>query len=485
MQLTELTATEQSALLAKGELSARELIEATLRRIEAVEPRIGAYNTVMAEQALAGADAADAARRAGTAGPMAGIPIAVKDNICTLDSPTTCSSRILAGYVSPYEATVVTKLKAAGYIPIGKANMDEFAMGSSNENSATRTVANPWDLTRVPGGSSGGSVAAVAAGEATVALGSDTGGSIRLPASYCGVVGLKPTYGMVSRYGLVAFASSLDQIGPISRSVADNARLLQAIAGHDPRDSTSLPGSPTDFAAQLTAGVKGLRVGVPAEMMGDGVAPDVTATVQRAIAALKEQGAEIVEVSLPHSQYALPIYYLICTAEASSNLARYDGVRYGPRAADAQDLEDLYVRSRSAGFGPEVKRRIMLGTYALSAGYYDAFYGRAMQGRTLIIQDFVRAFAAVDVLISPTAPDTAFKLGEKVNDPLSMYLADVMTTTVNLAGLPSLSVPGGFDRLGLPIGIQLIGPAMGEPLLYRVAATLESTLGVSERRPTL
>jgi aspartyl-tRNA(Asn)/glutamyl-tRNA(Gln) amidotransferase subunit A len=486
MSVITLTATEQAALLAKREVSARELVQATLDRIAAVDDRIGAYNHVMADSALAAADAADAARAAGTSpGPLAGIPIAVKDNICTTDAPTTCSSKILQGYTSPYEATVVQRLKAAGLIAVGKANMDEFAMGSSNENSATRQVANPWDLSRVPGGSSGGSAAAVAAGEATVSLGSDTGGSIRLPASYCGVVGMKPTYGTVSRYGLVAFASSLDQIGPISRSVRDNALLMQAIAGHDPHDSTSLAGVALDYGADIGKGVQGLRVGVPKEMMGDGVAPDVAAAVQQAISVLQEQGATIVEVSLPHSEYALPIYYLICTAEASSNLARYDGVRFGHRAEDAKDLEELFVRTRSEGFGPEVKRRIMLGTYALSAGYYDAFYGRAMQGRTLIIRDFERAFAQADVLISPTAPETAFKLGEKVGDPLAMYLADVMTTTVNLAGLPALSLPAGFDGQGLPIGVQLIGPSLGEPTLYRVASALEAALGVADRRPAL
>jgi aspartyl-tRNA(Asn)/glutamyl-tRNA(Gln) amidotransferase subunit A len=481
-----LTATEQAAMLAKGEVSARELVAATLARIAAVDDRIGAFNHVMADSALAAADAADAARARGERqGPLAGIPIAIKDNICTTDAPTTCSSRILRGYTSPYEATVVAKLKAAGLIAVGKANMDEFAMGSSNENSGTRPVANPWDLSRVPGGSSGGSVAAVAAGEATVALGSDTGGSIRLPASYCGVVGMKPTYGAVSRYGLVAFASSLDQIGPISRSVRDNALLLQTIAGHDGHDSTSLPGATPDYSSQLGQSVQGLRVGVPKEMMGAGVAPDVAAAVSKAIAVLQEQGATIVEVSLPHSEYALPIYYLICTAEASSNLARYDGVRFGHRAADPVDLEDMFVRTRSEGFGAEVKRRIMLGTYALSAGYYDAFYGKAMQGRTLIIRDFERAFAQADVLISPTAPETAFRLGEKVDDPLAMYLADVMTTTVNLAGLPALSLPAGFDAQGLPIGVQLIGPALAEPMLYRVAEALETALGVADRRPAL
>jgi aspartyl-tRNA(Asn)/glutamyl-tRNA(Gln) amidotransferase subunit A len=486
MTVLSLTATEQAALLAKREVSARELVAATLDRITAVNDRIGAYNHVMTDSALAAADASDAARLRGEAvGPLAGIPIAVKDNICTTDAPTTCSSRILNGYVSPYEATVVAKLKAAGLIAVGKANMDEFAMGSSNENSAVRPVANPWDLSRVPGGSSGGSAAAVAAMAATVSLGSDTGGSIRLPASYCGLVGMKPTYGAVSRYGLVAFASSLDQIGPFSRSVRDNALLLAAIAGHDVHDSTSLSGATPDYLAQIGQSVAGLRVGVPKEMMGAGVAPDVAAAVNKAIAVLESQGATIVEVSLPHSEYALPIYYLICTAEASSNLARYDGVRFGHRAADAVDLEDLFVRTRSEGFGPEVKRRIMLGTYALSAGYYDAFYGRAMQGRTLIIRDFERAFADADVLISPTAPETAFKLGEKVGDPLAMYLADVMTTTVNLAGLPALSLPAGFDGQGLPIGVQLIGPSLGEPTLYRVAAALEAALGVADRRPTL
>lgn len=485
LELCYLTAHELHRLLHKREVSAEEICRAFLSRIEAVEDKIRAFVTVTADLALEQARAVDRKIAAGEEiPPLAGIPVAVKDNICTRGVRTTCSSRILYNFIPPYDATVVQKLKAAGTVFLGKTNMDEFAMGSSTENSGFFPTANPWDLERVPGGSSGGSAAAVAAGEAAAALGSDTGGSIRQPAALCGVVGLKPTYGAVSRYGLVAFASSLDQIGPLTRDVRDAALMLNAICGHDPLDSTSAPYDHPDYTSFLVDDIKGLRIGVPREYMGEGIEPPVREVITRAVELLSSLGAEVEETSLPHTRYALPTYYLIAPAEASSNLARYDGVRYGYRAEDARDVVDMFMKTRSRGFGPEVKRRIMLGTYALSAGYYDAYYLKALKVRTLIKQDFDRAFEKFDVLLAPTSPSPAFKRGEKVDDPLQMYMSDICTLAVNLAGVPGVSVPAGFVD-GLPVGLQLIGRPFGEGMLLRVAYAFEQHTEYHRRRPPL
>jgi aspartyl-tRNA(Asn)/glutamyl-tRNA(Gln) amidotransferase subunit A len=483
--LFELPAHALSAKLASKELSARELAEAHLARIDALEPSIDAYLTITRERALADADAVDARRARGeTLPPLAGIPLAVKDNMATEGVRTTCASRILDNWVPVYESTATRRLRDAGAVLLGKANMDEFAMGSSCENSGYKPSRNPWDPTRVPGGSSGGSAAAVAAGLSTVALGSDTGGSIRQPAAFCGLVGMKPTYGLVSRYGLVAYASSLDQIGPLTRDVRDNALVLSAIAGHDPGDSTSIAQPGRDFTASLGQDVKGLRVGVVAELMGEGIAPEVRDAVRAAVKVLEGLGAVVDEVSLPHSKVALSTYYVVASAEASSNLARYDGVRYGVRGEGASDLVDMYMRTR-AHFGAEVKRRIMLGTYALAAGYFDAYYKKALQVRTLIKRDYDQAFEKFDVLVSPTTPTTAFKLGEKTDDPLAMYLADVATIPVNLAGVPAISLNCGFDGQGLPIGLQLVGKPLGEDTLYRAAHAYEQATSHHTRRPAL
>jgi aspartyl-tRNA(Asn)/glutamyl-tRNA(Gln) amidotransferase subunit A len=416
--------------------------------------------------------------------PLRGIPIAVKDILCTAGIPTTCGSRILEDFIPPYDATVVARLKAAGAVILGKTNTDEFAMGSSTENSAFFPTHNPWDLERVPGGSSGGSAAAVAAGECLGALGTDTGGSVRQPAALCGIVGLKPTYGRVSRYGLIAFASSLDQVGVLTRDVTDAAILLNVIAGHDPLDSTSLDAPVPDATAALTGDIRGMRVGVPREYFIPGMQPEVEAAVRAALEKLADLGAEIVEVSLPHTDYALPVYYLIAPAEASANLARYDGVRYGLRIV-GNSLEDTYKQTRGQGFGPEVKRRIMLGTYALSAGYYDAYYLKAQKVRTLIKGDFDRAFQQVDVIVTPTSPTTAFRIGEKTDDPIQMYLSDIFTLSVNLAGICGINVPCGFDAQGLPIGLQIMGPALGETTILRVAYAYEQATDWHTRRPPL
>ena len=470
------TALEISAGVRDGSLSARRILEEHLARVDSHESDLHAFNTVTAEQARRTADAVDAAVAQGhDPGPLAGVPVALKDNLCTRGVPTTCSSRILEGWLPPYDATVVTRLEASGAVFVGKTNLDEFAMGSSTENSAFGPTRNPHNLDRVPGGSSGGSAAAVAAGFATLALGSDTGGSIRQPAALCGVVGAKPTYGLVSRYGLVAFASSLDQIGPFARSVADAALLLDVIAGPDPADSTSLRDTPPAASAQLGFGVDGLRVGVVTELVdAEGISPDVVDRTREAADSLSAAGAKVDDVSIPAAVYGLSAYYLIAPAEASSNLARYDGVRYGFRAAGAEDITDMYTRTRSEGFGAEVKRRIMLGTYALSAGYYDAYYGKAQQVRTLIIRDFEAAYRDFDVLLAPTAPGTAFPLGAKTLDPLTMYLNDVCTIPSNLAGHPAISVPFGTGSDGLPAGVQVLAPALGETTMFRVAAALES-----------
>ncbi|MBC7229398.1 MAG: Asp-tRNA(Asn)/Glu-tRNA(Gln) amidotransferase subunit GatA [Actinobacteria bacterium] len=467
---------ELRELLERREVSAAEVLDSVLDRIEEVEDRVRSYITLTEEEARAAAAAADDARARGEdAGAVGGIPMAVKDVLCTRGVRTTCGSRMLEHYVPVYDATVVGRLRAQGLTMVGKANMDEFAMGSSTENSAFHPTRNPWDLQRVPGGSSGGSAAAVAAGEAIWALGSDTGGSIRQPASFCGLVGMKPTYGLVSRYGLVAFASSLDQVGPITRDVRDCALLLSLLAGHDPLDSTSLPGEIPDYAAALEGGVRGLRVGVPRELIQEGLTPGVREAVEGALRLLEELGAEVSEASLPNLDYALSAYYIIAPAEASSNLARFDGVRYGLRVEGAADMMEMYGRTRAAGFGAEVKRRIMLGTYALSAGYYEAYYGQAQKVRTLIIADFDAAFRSFDVLVSPTSPTPAFELGEKVEDPLSMYLSDVCTIPVNLAGIPAVNIPCGLDG-GLPVGLQIMGRVLDEATLLRVARALEEAL---------
>jgi aspartyl-tRNA(Asn)/glutamyl-tRNA(Gln) amidotransferase subunit A len=461
-----------AAAVRSGQRSAREVLDAHLARIDQAEPAIHAFNLVLADQARQAADDLDRRVAAGhDVGPLAGVPIALKDNLCTRGVATTCSSRILEGWLPPYDATVVQRLSAAGAIAIGKTNLDEFAMGSSTENSAFGPTCNPHDPSRVPGGSSGGSAAAVAAGFAPVALGSDTGGSIRQPAALCGVVGLKPTYGLVSRWGLIAFASSLDQIGPFATTVADAAAVLDAMAGPDPLDSTSIPVVPPSFSAALERGVAGLRVGVVTELMGDGIAPDVAARVRQAAEALEAAGATVGEAHVPAASYGLSAYYLIAPAEASSNLARYDGVRYGLRV-DAATTGEMMTATRTAGFGAEVKRRIMLGTYALSAGYYDAYYGKALKVRTLIIDDFAAAYEQFDLLLTPTSPSTAFAFGAK-SDPLSMYLNDVCTIPSNLSGDPAISVPFGTGDDGLPVGVQVLAPQLGEVAMLAAAAVLE------------
>ena len=484
MKLYQLTIHEARERLAAGEFSAVELTEAVIDRILAVDNDVAAYLTLTPEEALAQALADDERCAAGEETPLLGIPLAIKDVLCTKGIPTTCGSHILEDFVPPYDGTAIARLKTAGAIILGKTNMDEFAMGSSTENSGFFTTRNPWDLDRVPGGSSGGSAAAVAAGECLGALGSDTGGSVRQPAAFCGVVGLKPTYGRVSRYGLVAFASSLDQIGVLTKDVTDAALLLGVIAGHDPRDSTSMDVPVPDYPTALTGDVRGARVGVPKEYFIEGMQMEVEAAVRAAVDQLADLGAEIIEVSLPHTDYALPVYYLIAPAEASANLARYDGVRYGLRV-DGGGLLETYTATRGQGFGSEVKRRIMLGTYALSAGYYDAYYLKAQKVRTLIKADFDAAFEQVDVIVAPVTPTTAFRIGEKVDDPLQMYLSDVFTLSMNLAGICGLSLPCGFDGAGLPIGLQVMGPAFGEEAVLRVAHAYEQATEWHERRPML
>jgi len=474
------------AALDRREVSASELARGMLDRVAALEPSLHALLNVTGERALADAAAADERLGRGESAPMLGIPVVLKDIFATRGITTTCGSKILEGFVPPYDSDAVERLARAGSVLIGKANMDEFAMGSSNENSAFGAAHNPWDLERVPGGSSGGSAAAVAAGECLASLGTDTGGSIRLPASYCGVCGIKPTYGRVSRYGVIAYASSLDQVGPLAWTVRDLATVLGVIAGHDPRDSTSVPKEVPDYVAALTGEVRGLRIGMPREYFAEGIAPDVERATRAAIQSLAEGGAEIVEIDLPHTEYAIATYYLVATAEASSNLARYDGVRFGlRRAASGDSLLDMYRHTRDAGFGAEVKRRIMLGTYALSAGYYDAYYLKALQVRTLIRRDFLQAFERCDVIAAPTAPTTAFRIGEKISDPLAMYLSDIFTTSANLAGLPALSLPCGFDAAGLPIGLQLIAPAFAEGTAFRVGDAFQRTTDWHLRRPSL
>ncbi|MHB0914073.1 MAG: Asp-tRNA(Asn)/Glu-tRNA(Gln) amidotransferase subunit GatA [Thermoleophilia bacterium] len=472
LDLLRLTAVEASRLMRDGELSPRELTSAFLNQIERHDGEIAAYLQVRSKEALAEAGAMTITAESP---PLAGIPTAIKDVLCVEGAPTTCSSRFLKDYVPIYTATCVRQLLAAGVVSLGKTNMDEFAMGSSTENSAFGPTRNPWDTGRVPGGSSGGSAAAVAAGEAVWAVGSDTGGSIRQPAAFCGVVGLKPTYGSVSRYGLVAFASSLDQVGPITRSVADAALAMRALIGKDPLDSTSVE-HPSGIAMPTGDSLAGVRIGVVKELLNEGVDPGVRESFETTIASLEAAGATIGEASLPHSEYALAAYYILAPAEASANLARYDGVRFGHRAEGAPDINAMYEQTRSEGFGDEVKRRVMLGTYALSSGYYDAYYGQAQKVRTLIVQDFARAFEEFDLLASPTTPTTAFRLGEKTSDPLTMYMSDSCTIPVNLTGLPAISIPCGLVE-GLPVGFQLIGPAFSESALLQAAHGAEAAIG--------
>ena len=467
------TAVDIATAVSAGETSAAQVLEPWLAAIDAREGDLHAFNHVMADEARAQAAAIDAAIAAGeSVGPLAGVPVALKDNMCTRGIPTTCSSQILDGWRPPYDATVVARLADAGAVVVGKTNLDEFAMGSSTENSAFGPTRNPLDPSRVPGGSSGGSAAAVAAGMAPISLGSDTGGSIRQPAAFCGVVGVKPTYGMVSRYGLIAFASSLDQIGPFTTTVADSALVLETIGGYDPADTTSIPEPMPAISATLDKPVEGLRVGVVTEFMGDGIESDVIARVTEAIDALRSQGAVIDEVSIPAAVHGLASYYVVAPAEASSNLARYDGVRYGLRV-DAANTGTMNEATRSQGFGAEVKRRIMLGTYALSAGYYDAYYGSAQKVRTMMASEFDRAYENFDVLIAPTTPSTAFAFGDKVDDPLQMYLSDLCTIPSNLVGHAAMSVPFGVGDSGMPVGVQVLAPAMGEAVMFQVAAAIE------------
>ena len=486
MELYELTIEEAHRRLKQKKISAVELTRAVLDRIDAVEGRVDAFLNVSDKTALKQAAAADQKIAAGRCEPLTGIPLAVKDVICTRGVETTCGSKILENFIPPYNATVIEKLDRAGAVILGKTNMDEFAMGSSTENSGFKITRNPWDLVRVPGGSSGGSAAAVAADMCLGALGSDTGGSIRQPASFCSTVGLKPTYGRVSRFGLVAFASSLDQIGPLSKTVSDCAIMLNAIAGYDPADSTSVPEKVPDYTAGLKKGLKGVRVGIPVEYAAtEGMDTEVSDAVAQAVRVIEDMGAQIIEVSLPHTEYAVAAYYVIAPSEASSNLARYDGVKYGVRDAEQNDLLQMYRRTRSRGFGPEVQRRIIIGTYCLSAGYYDAYYGKASQIRSLIINDFNTAFEACDLMACPVAPTPAFKIGEKVDDPLTMYLTDIFTLSANLAGIPGISIPCGFSKKGLPVGLQLLGRHFNEEMLLKVAYHFEQATDFHKKKPDL
>ncbi len=474
-EITSLSLRQLSGCLRSGELTAVQAAEAYLASIRENDPSIRAYLSVLNDHALEQAAETDRRRARGeTLSPLAGVPAGIKDNICTKGVTTTCASRMLEQFVPPYSAHVIEKLEEAGAVTLGKLNMDEFAMGSSTENSFFQITHNPRDPSRVPGGSSGGSAAAVAANEAAFALGSDTGGSIRQPAAFCGVVGMKPTYGTVSRYGLVAFASSLDQIGPLTRDVADSAMVMDCIAGHDSRDSTSIRMDKLPYASQLGQDIRGIKIALPEEFFGEGLSEDVRKGIQLAARRFQDLGAEIVRVSMPALTHALSAYYIISSAEASSNLARFDGIRYGYRSPDYEDITSLYKNSRSEGFGEEVKRRIMLGTFALSSGYYDAYYKKALQVRTLITRDYSRIFAACDCILSPVAPTTAYKIGEKTANPLEMYLGDIYTVPVNIAGLPGLSMPCAAASDGMPVGMQLIGPAFSEPLLYRVGYAYET-----------
>lgn len=481
--MLDMTLAEMARGLASGELKSSELTKALLNRIEQHDEKINSFITVTRDNALEAAEAADAARARGEAGPLTGAPIALKDIFCTKGVLTTCASHMLDNFISPYDATVVERLNAAGTVSLGKTNMDEFAMGSSNENSFFGPVHNPWNLDHVPGGSSGGSAAAVAAGFVPAAMGTDTGGSIRQPASFCGITGLKPTYGRVSRYGIIAYASSLDQAGPLARTAEDCALLMNVIAGHDQRDSTCVTQEVPDYTVELDKPLKGLRIGLPVEYFGEGLDAGVEKVVRDAIRTYEALGATVVEVSLPHTRLAIPTYYVIAPAEASSNLSRYDGVRFGHRCDDPKDLMDMYLRSRAEGFGEEVKRRILMGTHTLSEGFYDAYYRKAQRVRRLIRQDFIDAFDKVDVLMGPAAPTPAFGIGQQ-SDPIQMYLGDVYTIAINLAGIPGISVPAGFAD-GLPVGLQILGPHFGEQRLLNAAHVFQQNTDWHTRRPTL
>lgn len=481
------TISELAHMLATGQTTSVEITQAVIDRTAAVDGKIKAFLTSDPADALAQAQASDARRAAGqVAGPLEGIPIGIKDVLAVKGQPLRCASRILENYISPFDADCIGKLREAGAVIYGRLNMDEFAMGSSTENSAYQTTANPWDIERIPGGSSGGSAAAVAAGEAIATLGSDTGGSIRQPAALCGVVGMKPTYGLISRYGLVAFASSLDQVGPLARTVEDTAILMEAMLGKDALDSTSIdPGGDTDYKAALKNRSGPWKLGVPRNFSGENTEPEIKAKIEQAIHWYKNQGCEIIDISLPHNELAVPVYYVIATAEASSNLARFDGVRYGHRSPESVDTFTLFTKSRGEGFGEEVKRRIILGTYVLSSGYYDAYYLRAQKVRRLILNDFEQAFEQVDAILTPTSPTQAFKRGERIDDPLAMYLSDIHTISVNLAGLPAISIPSGFTKSGLPIGLQIIGPAFGEADMFAIAHSFEQAHEYYKATPVL
>ncbi|MCK9229601.1 MAG: Asp-tRNA(Asn)/Glu-tRNA(Gln) amidotransferase subunit GatA [Syntrophales bacterium] len=486
MELFELTIHELGEKLHRGETTSLEITESLFERIEAVEDRVHSYITLMKDSALESARQSDLRRREGAAaGPLEGIPVAIKDLLCTRDVPTTCGSRFLETFIPPYDATVVEKLRQAGAVIVGKTNLDEFAMGSSTETSYYGVTRNPWDLERIPGGSSGGSAAAAAAGQCIASLGSDTGGSIRQPAAFCGVVGLKPTYGRVSRFGLVAFASSLDQIGPLTRDVEDSALMLNVIAGYDRKDSTSVHLPVPDYREFLGRGIEGWTIGIPREYFIDGMDPEIFDAMGQAKATMESLGADCREISLPHTRYGVAAYCVVAPAEASSNLARYDGVRYGFRSTDGDDLPGMYRNTRTAAFGAEVKRRIMIGTYALSSGYYDAYYKKASQVRALVKNDFDEAFKTCDIILAPTTPTAAFRLGEKIEDPLQMYLSDVFTLPANLAGIPAISVPCGFTGKGLPLGIQFLAGSFQEGKLLQAASAFERSMTFEKRRPPL
>lgn len=485
MELYSFTIHELQEKIKSGDVSAMQIVESVFSRIDAVEERVHSYIRLMKEEALAAAAKSDENIKKGDIQPLTGIPVALKDIVCTKGITTTCGSHILHNFVPPYNATVVEKLSAAGAVFVGKANMDEFAMGSSTETSYFGPTRNPWDLDRIPGGSSGGSATAVAADECIASIGSDTGGSIRQPAALCGVVGMKPTYGRVSRFGLIAFASSLDQIGPFTKDVEDCAIMMNVLAGYDPKESTSVQTEVPDYRQFIGRDITGWKVGIPKEYFVEGIDPEVAAAVKKAIAVVEKCGGKIVDITLPHTQYCLAVYYIIAPAEASSNLARYDGVKYGFRAADARDLAEMYQKTRRQGFGAEVKRRIMIGTYALSAGYYDAYYGKASQVRALIRRDFDEAFRKCDVILTPTTPTPAFKIGEKTDDPLQMYLSDIFTISTNLAGIPGISVPCGYTAAGLPMGVQFLAGHFEEGKLLQIASAYEKNAAIEKRRPTL
>ena len=485
MELNQLTIHELQEKIKNGETSALKITESVFQRIDVVEERVHSYIRLLKEEAMIAAANADKNIKKGEIKPLTGIPIALKDIVCTKGITTTCGSQILNNFVPPYDATVVEKLRDAGAVFVGKANMDEFAMGSSTENSHFGPTRNPWDLARIPGGSSGGSATAVAADECIASIGSDTGGSIRQPAALCGVVGMKPTYGRVSRFGLIAFASSLDQIGPFTKDVEDCAIMMNVLAGFDPKESTSVQAEVPDYRQFTDQDIKGWKVGIPKEYFIEGIDPEVSAAIQKAIGVSEKCGGKVVEISLPHTQYCLAVYYIIAPAEASSNLARYDGVKYGLRVSESRELLDMYKKTRMQGFGAEVKRRIMIGTYALSAGYYDAYYGKASQVRALIKRDFEEAWKKCDVILTPTTPTPAFKIGEKTDDPLQMYLSDIFTISTNLAGIPGISVPCGFTEGGLPIGVQFLAGHFEEGKLIQIASAYEKNAQLEKRRPKL